>query len=471
MLSSKLFRINILLIILLTSFITYLNRNFSLDDALIYQRYLKNFIDGYGLVYNIGERFNGLTSPLYIYICMLVSKITGEIVLNQLIVNCFLLISAGVVLAVILYSIGQPAVGFISSMLLVSGKYFYMVFGMESNLFILMSLCCIYFYFTKRLTLLSVFSAGLILTRGEGIFLLIILFFLLYKENRELISVKYILIFILILSANYGFNYYYYGNWLPQTLSAKIAQGSSGLWGRFGFLTGANFLFGNAFNNQAFYILIISMFALIGFARHYKEKFLQILFLYAILITVFYLALNIPNYHWYYSIHMLTFFVLVSYGAYDVYCYVSKNTVNAILKYSLLAVIFIYPAGTQIQMFILLQKEAPHKEYEMIGEWIKVNTPADSKIAAVEIGHLGWYSDRYIIDILGLVNPMNAEFIGQRKFSKWFDYYKPDYVVVHDPYWPHEQGIPELMEKGYFSEDKRFSMKGYKLLMLNKSGN
>ena len=470
MLNNKLFKVNVLIIIVLACVITFLNRNFSLDDALIYQRYLKNFIDGNGLVYNLGEKFNGLTSPLYIYICMIVSGITREIATSLLIVNCLLLISSAVILAIILYNMEQPVVGFICSIVLVSSKYFYLVFGMESNLFVLMSLCCIYFYFKKNLTFLSIFSAGLILTRGEGIFLLLLLFFLIMKENKKAVKIKYFVIFILILCANYIFNLYYYGSFFPQTLSAKIAQGSSGLWGRFGFLTGASVLFGISFNNQAFYIIIVSIFAFIGFAKHYREKFLLILFAYVILITFFYLALHIPNYHWYYSIHMLTLFILVSYGAYDVFIYISKNTVNAILKYSLLAVIFVYPIGTQVQMFILLQKEAPHKEYEMIGEWLRDNTPADSKIAAVEIGHLGWYSDRYVIDILGLVNPMNAEFIGQRKFSKWFDYYKPDYVVVHDPYWPHEQGIPELVEKGYFSEDKRFSMKGYKLLMLNRSG-
>ncbi len=456
-------------IISLTCFITFLNSNFSLDDALIYQRYLKNFLDGNGLVYNIGEKFNGLTSPLYIYVCMLTSFIVRDVVINQLIINCFLLISAGVVLAIIFYSIGQPVIGFISSIVLVTSKYFYMVFGMESNLFILMSLCCIYFYFKNRFTLLSIFSAGIIMTRGEGIFLLLILFFLIIKKNKESLKLQYFAIFILILSVNYIFFFYYYGHLFPQTLSAKIAQGSSGLWGRFSFLTGASFLIGNAFNNQAFYILIVLIFSLIGLCKHYKEKFLQILFIYVILITIFYLSFNIPNYHWYYSIHMLTFFILVSYGAYDIYIYISKNIRSSVAKYFLLAVIFIYPIGTQIQMFILLQKEAPHKEYMMIGQWIKKNTSPDSKIAAVEIGHLGWYSERYIIDVLGLVNPMNADFIGQRQYSKWFDYYKPDYLVVHDPYWPHEQGIPELVDKGYFYEDKNFSMKGYKLLKLKKS--
>lgn len=467
---NKLFRINIFCIAALTILGSYFNRKFTLDDALIYQRYLKNFFDGNGLVYNIGEKFNGLTSPLYIYLCMLMSVLRIDIASNVLILNCLLLISAAIVLALIFYNMDQPQVGFISSVVLVTSKYSYLVFGMETNLFIFMSLCCIYFYFKKQYTLLSVFSAGLFLTRGEGVFLLIILFFLIVKENRKDIKLKYFVIFILILSANYLFNFYYYGYLFPQTLSAKIAQGSSGLWGRFGFLTGANILLDIAFNKQLYFVIVLLIFSLTGLVNHYKEKFLLILIVYNILITLFYVSLNIPNYHWYYSILFLTFFILISYGSYDIYSFLKEKFSNAIPKYFIMALIFIYPAIIQIQMFILLQKQAPHKEYVIIGEWLRNYTPPDSKIAAVEIGNLGWYSERYIVDILGLVNPLNADFIGQKQFSKWFDFYKPDYIVVHDPYWSHEQGIPELVEKGYFYEDKSFSIAGYKLLKLNKSG-
>jgi hypothetical protein len=55
----------------LITLFTYLGRNFEVDDALIYYRYLQNFISGNGLVYNIGEKFNGLTSPFYTYISII----------------------------------------------------------------------------------------------------------------------------------------------------------------------------------------------------------------------------------------------------------------------------------------------------------------------------------------------------------------------------------------------------------------
>src|SRR5690554_6720800 len=47
---------------------TWLSRNHQVDDALIYLRYVRNVIEGNGLTYNPGEKFNGLTSPLHTYL-------------------------------------------------------------------------------------------------------------------------------------------------------------------------------------------------------------------------------------------------------------------------------------------------------------------------------------------------------------------------------------------------------------------
>jgi len=58
------------LTVALALYLSYRNRDFQFDDGLIYQRYVRNWLDGAGLVYNRGERFNGLTSPFYSYLVM-----------------------------------------------------------------------------------------------------------------------------------------------------------------------------------------------------------------------------------------------------------------------------------------------------------------------------------------------------------------------------------------------------------------
>ena len=67
------------LTIALALYLSYRNRGFQFDDGLIYQRYFRNWLDGAGLVYNRGERFNGLTSPFYGYLVMATAEVVRDV--------------------------------------------------------------------------------------------------------------------------------------------------------------------------------------------------------------------------------------------------------------------------------------------------------------------------------------------------------------------------------------------------------
>lgn len=60
----------------IVAFFTYLDRGFQLDDALIYLRYIRNVLDGNELTYNVGDSFNGLTSPLNSYLVLVLAWIS-----------------------------------------------------------------------------------------------------------------------------------------------------------------------------------------------------------------------------------------------------------------------------------------------------------------------------------------------------------------------------------------------------------
>jgi hypothetical protein len=107
-----------------------------------------------------------------------------------------------------------------------------------------------------------------------------------------------------------------------------------------------------------------------------------------------------------------------------------------------------------------------HENYAKIGNWIKENTPTHSSVGLVEIGTVGWHADRFIVDILGLVNKYNSNFIAQKDLYGWLSKYQPDYILRHEPSWPHEKST-ELLEKlGYYAPVENFNINGY--LMLKK---
>lgn len=453
--------VNILLVIILGAVVTYLNKGFRVDDALIYYRYIENFINGDGLVYNIGEKFNGLTSPLYIYISIGISSLTRETVTSQLVFNGALLTGTSIVAVLIFKKLGMENAGFIFSLILITSKYFYFVFGMETNMFIFFAMLSIYFYVNKSFLALSISGALLLMTRGEGIFLLATLMYFILKEDRNKLKYYYLIPFAAAFISLIAINYLYYNQIFPHTLTAKIAQGKSGLWGPNSFLLGAEYL-KIMFNSQPFYILFLVIALMIGIIFSYRKRIIIIFCFYSFLITIFYTALNIPNYHWYYSPIFLAFYAVISFGIIKLASVIdfSSHKIRSVL----IIITFMYAAITHLETVRLLRNERPNVNYTFIGEWFRYNTPPETKIAAVEIGHIGWYSKRYIIDILGLTNPFNADFVGRREFDKWFEFYKPDYIIIHDPSWAHEQSVPKLIEQGYYVEVNPFYLQGIKIL-------
>ena len=66
----------IILLLSAATFLFYIR--YHLDDALITLRYSRNLIEGNGLVYNVGEKVQGFTSPLFCLINALLFAATFQ---------------------------------------------------------------------------------------------------------------------------------------------------------------------------------------------------------------------------------------------------------------------------------------------------------------------------------------------------------------------------------------------------------
>jgi hypothetical protein len=105
-----------------------------------------------------------------------------------------------------------------------------------------------------------------------------------------------------------------------------------------------------------------------------------------------------------------------------------------------------------------------NESYILMGKWLKTNTPENSSVAMVEVGTVGWYADRRIIDILGLTNPHNAKYIAKGDVHSWPKHYQPDYILCHNPLWIHETVAKNLEESGAYAPVPNFNFPGYNLL-------
>ncbi len=446
--------------VLLIMYFSYINIGYQLDDSLIYLRYIKNFLNGEGLVYNKGVYFNGLTSPFYSYVMVFLSYLTGEKNLQYLsIAVSALSLSATSILGATLFYNKNNTWYFISILTVGTFPYFYTVYGMETNLFLLLIVTSLYLYKTNNIKLLGISCALLFLTRSEGIFLIIPIALAYIYKNRKIPDTKYLLVPITILALNFVFNKAYYGAFLPETGAAKIWQGQSGLWGEKWIFLNFSYLFSWIFNNNHTFLSCFVFFITGNFFKKITEIDLIVIF-FLFFYSCFYIFLNIPSYHWYYAPYFLFGLMYSIKGASHIFSALKKINLWLAVSVILLPVSIIFYNNIQITKV----ERGPFPSYKEIGIWLKKNTTTDSKIALVEIGTVGWYSERYIIDILGLVNPYNAKLIGEKKFAQWLEHYEPDYILVHDPLWGHEISADMLIKKNLYKKDERFDFKGYMLL-------
>ena len=91
-------------------------------------------------------------------------------------------------------------------------------------------------------------------------------------------------------------------------------------------------------------------------------------------------------------------------------------------------------------------------EEEMVAsaQWIAQNTPPDALIAAHDIGALGYFGQRNILDLAGLVSPEVIPFIrDEPRMAAWLDQQQADYLVVLSGWY---ETLPQGREVVYQSE-------------------
>jgi arabinofuranosyltransferase len=472
--------IAVLLVLCVSAVMSFLNRHYTLDDALIYYRYIGNALSGQGLVYNPGEYVNGLTSPLYTYFSLACAFVIRDVPLSQMLLSAVLLCGAAVTVLFIRPLGTRITAGALAGALgVASMRYFYSVVGLETPLLLLLMALALALFVRGRTGAWMIVSALLLLTRGETVFLVLLLAGTHLVLRRPFPGWRLWVVPVLLLVAHYAFNLVYFGHPLPATLMAKIQQGESGLWetGRWGkhliFLS-VGYHFDRYFASNLMLLGAPLLLALCGIAAGRRDTLTRVIAIFLVLYTAFYVTLSIPNYHWYYAPYYFFTYILAGWGIDALLTHARRmpgRMVVHVVKAGTLALVAGMLVGQTVWSIRALPQAGGYGSYTEIGLWIKEHTPPEAKVAAAEIGHIGWFSERYIIDILGLVSPPNADLIGQRRFDAWLEHYTPDYMLVHDPLWKHEVSAEGLRASGTFRPAPDFHFPGYALLVRTAPAN
>lgn len=457
------------------AFFAWRNRDFAIDDGMIYLRYISNFVHGYGLVYNPGVKFNGLTAPGYtlplaflafvthnpklsVWLICTVTGFFGSMAWYGVFRTAFLQLK--------IPSTASAVYAYVSFLLSLTLPFFFLTYGMETTLFVFVSGLLVKAYLDERFFAVAFLAGWLACIRLEGGALLLgmLVHQLAFRRMLPPHIPRLLALFLTVPIFIFGFNFIYYGTLFSGTGMAKLWQGQTGLWGAHSFLHPPPFIYTFVFGDSKFTVIGLCVLALIGLVALWRSAVGVIIVIYLAVYTSVFVLLNIPNYHWYYYPYFSALPFLAVYGS----AYLTAGARRAFRRGFgvLIALVAIAPLCTSAYYSVRYDTHPspPDATYISIGKWIRIHTPPTSKIALPEIGFVGYYSDRYIIDTLGLVNRYNASEVHRMMFDGWLAHYRPDYILVHTPaWWPLEYGLYAAAARYGVSEVCDFNFPPYRL--------
>lgn len=423
-----------LLVILTAAFWAYTQ-----DDVFITYTYSRNITQGYGFVFNPGERVQGTTTPLYTLLMAGVYRLTPDLLHAGNILSALFLL-ATCALAV---SLTQPYLSgyarFALALTLVVSPLVYVSFGMETLFYCALLLLGFWLWGTNRRAWAMLIAALLTWTRADGVVLGGVFGLIAFWEARrrpllQMIPWKLIVIYIIGIAPWYLLAWAYFGTPLPNTFGAKqeflhgLKFWSDG-WGWWQSFYGNNWLS----------LLAVPLIGL-GIWRAAIQPTLRPLTLWVICYALGYTALNVTAF-WYYTPLFVVLVILAACGGDWLIRQVDLTRPRIVIA-AALALITISTALAIVQAWSFGPPPERVATYTLLGSWIRQNTDPAVTLVVRDLGIVGYHAQRRTLDSLGLVVPDMHVKEDEYAAAK----YKPDYLIATQ-YWTYQR----FMQADWFS--------------------
>lgn len=485
--------VHLLVLIGLSILTIILFYKFSTEDSYITYRYAQNLADGKGFVYNPGEEFLGTTAPFYTLILAFFGFLGLNIPFVGGILSTFSLGMTVLFIYLLTQKKGYPLVGLLCGLFVFLNPWFLQTFGSETYFQLLMIISAFYFYDQKKYIPTVIFCALAFLVRADGIIPAIIIFTDYIINNRKF-PVKAIIFFVILCAPFFLFYYFYFNSFLPASLEAKQAQYASGLWRKF--LPGTFYFAKLILRANSLLYFFIPLLLIGGILILLSRRIWVLIASWAVLHILGYTFLKVSFYHWY-PIPLL--FLLMLMSAFSIHLLLSvshffkENQIRKwnikilnqdinlsiakfkdldlslkwtyrVLSFLVLSSIILVLSGG-IRAYHITHRSLPFPKLELYtkaGRWIAENIPPDASIAALEIGYLGYYAQRKVIDMVGLVTPEVSSHIRDGDLQWAIRKYQPDYFIYNEEFrsWLETIIDQQWFEKSY-KQIREMNQPGY----------
>jgi hypothetical protein len=397
------------------------------DDPFISYRYAENLTRGLGFVYNPGERILSTTTPLFTILLALVGLVSSEFHLVATGIGIISLAIGGLFIFDLARTYETPLVGWAGLLLYPTFPLVVSTLGSETPIYLAFCLGAFTFYARENLLAAGIFGVLATLTRPDGILVLGILGVDYLIGWRKPIPWKPILVSGAILAAWFGFAWLYFGSPIPVTLVAKQQQGSTIIKG---------------YGSWPYFLeAILAMLGVI--LAIWKNRLWLIILIWPVLYFISYSILGVSRYFWYYAPLIPGFIIAVGLGltAFSELISNVKSEKKNLSSFGLIAsgiLLMILLAANGISLWRLSNRNDPRFGiYKAAGEWLRENTYPDEQVGSLEVGIVGFYAQRPMVDFAGLIQPDLAEQFSLNTTYEdaafWaVENFTPEYLVLHD---------------------------------------
>jgi arabinofuranosyltransferase len=432
---------------------------YPLDDAWIHQTYARNYAETGSWEYNRGEESAGSTSPLWTLL-LSIGYLTNES--NPYYWTIFLSILCFVFLVLIVHNLQSKITKEVLFLPLGAGLMITMDWhllwgtasGMETILFCLIT--TLIFLLLKndkpKWILVGLVTGILVWVRPDGITLagpiLVIMLFMGIRKNLKLLDIVFFIFALLVPIFFYGLlNKQISGQLLPNTFFAKQAEYVTML-------------------KQPFLLRSVNVFSMLisgagilllpGFIYSIKNAFVKVdiwrlsVFCWILGFGILYVTRLPVNYqHGRYLFPLIPMYTILGLtGSSELdgsveWEWWQRMRPKFFFLTSIIAIALIFVivgSGAFIQ-----DLRISNKLFVEPAIWIKQNTSESSIISAHDIGAIGYFSDRKLIDLAGLIQPEVIPFIrDETKIREYLFQQNADYLVIFKGWYPSLDYLGEI---------------------------
>jgi arabinofuranosyltransferase len=422
---------------------------FPLDDPWIHLTFAKNLAKYFSFSYFKNEMVTaGSTSPIYTALLSVGFFISN----NEFILSYFLGILFLAASGIFFYKLSsfdfnkENIFAIFCTAIFISDKWmnFISVSGMETTMYIFILIACAYFYRKKKSIPFAIFAGLIIWTRPDGVAfyaaLIVDYLWLLFtsKSDKSLKIfskkdyIKIVTIFSVLLLLYFALNIMLSSSLLPNTYTAKLTYYSPEFKSRSEFFKNEvwNYFTSGGYGiiMAGFMIAAVIMFKDL-FKKNYNKSILYIGFIVALVFEYWY---KLPYAHRFgrYMMPVIPFFILASASGYREIFYAIGKYMKGKAVYLALSVI-VFGATFVLNVINFKPTSSSYsEECKYINDrqvaaslWLRDNTKPEDIIATHDVGAIGFYSERKIVDIAGLITPELISKINTKDYSEYLKNY------------------------------------------------